>query len=282
MERMLFSGELRLTGTLFVLILAVTQGCSSQPINVNALQGISLVSGQTLALDTPIKFVLSGTGKCNSVSIDWGDGKKDTNYTADLTGSDSGAIASRTLTHTFTGWGGGKTVTVDGTVDGKVQCLGKVNLRFEIPPLEKSIGWNTVNPPGTTPGGQSAVCRTVSPPLPDLIPRMLVKITATMLAGSRGIDFGCFAGGCVYDADGKPGSVADSRFPFPGLKEFSVVYVVGFVNDSNQQVEQGGINTQFTTRVGGGLNFCLNDGDGDLTDNVGGLNVTIRVDQLGP
>jgi hypothetical protein len=282
-----FNGP-RFTLLLIALVMVAVQACSPTPINVNAIQSISLAPGQTLALDTPIQFILGGTGKCTSVSIDWGDGSTDPIYTyasggpIDLSGSDHSAIDSRTLTHTFTGWGGGKTVTVDGTVNGNVQCLGRVNLRFEVPPLEQTIGWNTATPAGTVPGGTRAVCRTPTPPWPDLIPRMLVHATASLVGGGGGIDFGCFAGGCVYDADGKPGSVADSRFPFPGLKEWSVVYMVGSPLGSNTQVELGGTDIQFTTRVGGPLEFCLNDGDQDLTDNKGGFVVTLSVDQLGP
>ncbi|HET7144256.1 MAG TPA: hypothetical protein VFI68_09575 [Anaerolineales bacterium] len=272
MERMFFSCRLRLTATLFILILAVIQGCNPQPVNVNVLQGINLVPGQTLTLGTPIQFILNGVGICNSVKADWGDGNIDPlinggpGVPVDLAGTDPSAVATRTLTHTFTGWGGGKTVTVEGNYN----CIGKVNLRFEIPPLKKNLGWAQPGPAGTN------MCQTFTPSLPNMIPRMLVDVSATLVGNARGIDFGCFAGGCVGDADGRPGPVADSRFPFPGFREYSVVYRIG------SQLIQGGTNTQFTTTSSGIMEFCLNDGDINLTNNKGGFDVTIRVDQLGP
>jgi len=71
-------------------------------VKVNLLQGIALEPGQTLALDTPIKFILSGQGRCGYVNIDWGDGFKTSDYgypgRMDLSGSD---VTSRTLTHSL-------------------------------------------------------------------------------------------------------------------------------------------------------------------------------------
>jgi hypothetical protein len=271
MHRFGFSSRMSLAFMLLVLAVAVLQACSPQQVNV--LQGISLVPGQTLALDMPLNFILNGVGKCNSINIDWGDGDTDPAYyygiggiPIDLSGIDSYAITTRTLTHTFTGWGGGKTVTVEGN-NG---CIGKVNVRFNVPPFEKQIGWGQPGPASTS------MCQAITPGLPNMIPRMLVHTSATLVGGGRGVDFGCFAGGCVGDADGRPGSVADSRFPFPGMREYSVVYRIG------SQLIQGGTNAQFTTTASGSLEFCLNDGDMNLTNNKGGFLVKISVDQLGP
>ena len=107
-----------------------------------------------------------------------------------------------------------------------------------------------------------------------MIPRMLVQVSVQTVSGISGINFGC--SGCVYNADGSPGTAAASSFPFPGLREYSVVFRIG------SQVVQGGTDTRFTTTASGPLEFCLNDGDNDLTNNVGGFDVTISVDQLGP
>ena len=254
----------------FVILVAFAiQGCDSQ---VNLLQGVDLESGQTLALDTPIKFVLRGTGICNSVNIDWGDGRTDTHtypfsypVGIHLSGTSASDIATRTVSHTFSGWGGGKTVTAAGT-----GCEGKVKARFNFPPLSRSMGWALPAPRGT-----NGVCQTMAS-LPAMIPRMLVHISLPTVASARDINFGCPFESCVYDADGKPGSVAGSSFPFQGLKEYSVVLRLG------SQVVQGGTNTQFTTTASGPLEFCLNDGDNNLTNNSGGFDVTISVDQLGP
>ena len=168
----------------------------------------------------------------------------------------------------FTGWGGGKTVTVVAASG----CEGKANLRFNAPPASRRVGFAQ---PGTGTGTCAAVS---SSPLPTMIPHMLVHIQTFPAEppNERGINFGCFAAGCVYDADGKPGSVAGSTFPFPGLREYSLVLKVG------SQVVQGGSNVQFTTATSGPLTFCLNDGDNDVTNNLGGYIIDISVDQLGP
>jgi hypothetical protein len=175
-------------------------------------------------------------------------------------------VESRSLWHTYTGWGGGKTVTVTA-VSG---CEGKANLRFDAPPVSRRLGFSQ-------PGTGTGTCSTVSSnPLPTMIPHMLVHIQTFPLEppNERGINFGC--SGCVYDADGRLGSVADPTFPFPGLREYSLVLRVG------SQVVQGGTDVQFTTTTSGSLAFCLNDHDNDVTNNFGGYIIQISVDQLGP
>jgi hypothetical protein len=111
-----------------------------------------------------------------------------------------------------------------------------------------------------------------------MIPRMLVHLRTIALdpPNHRGINFGCVAAGCVYDADGKPGTSAVAPFPFPGFREYSLVLSIG------SQMVQGGTNVQFTTMSSGPLLFCLNDGDNDVTNNLGGYIIEISVDQLGP
>lgn len=236
------------------------QGC------VGTLQSVNLVPNQTPASGVPLSFALGGTGKCDEVFVDWGDGRSETRSDpVRFSGNSPGDVASRTLTHTFSGWGGGKTVTAIG----RSGCEGRVNTRFKIPPLQRQIGWAQPGPSGPS------TCQT-SPGMPTMVPRMLVDISATTIATRRDINFGCPLESCVYNADGKPGSVADSRFPFPGMREYSVVYRIG------SQPVQGGTSTRFTTTVSGALLFCLNDGDNNLGNNTGGFDVTIGVDQLGP
>ena len=80
----------------------------------------------------------------------------------------------------------------------------------------------------------------------------------------------------VYNADGK-NYPADSRFPFPGFKEYSLVLRLG------TQVEQGGTDVRFTTTSSASLEICLNDDDIARTRRGGGgYEVHIQVDQLGP
>lgn len=252
----------RLVVAVFIVAITALSGCTR-----NLLQGIRLSQTTSITLGVREIFVLEGKGTCQSVDVDWGDGTIERSVVP-VPGRriefETSAIETRYLFHTYTGWGGGKTVTVDG-----VGCQGRVRARFQADARPKTIGWNQPAPRGT-----SGVCQTPSG-LPPMIPRMLVRISMTTVSSVRDIDFGCFAAGCVYNADGKSGSVADSTFPFPGMKEYSVVFRIG------SQLVQGGSNTQFTTTASGPLEFCLNDGDKDLTNNRGGFNVTISVDQLG-
>ena len=100
-------------------------------------------------------------------------------------------------------------------------------------------------------------------------------ITAVPVTGTeRGIDYGCPFGGCVYDLNGMPNSVAVAPFPFPGFRAYSLVLSVG------TQMIQGGMDVRFTTTASGPLTICLNDNT--PTDNRGGYVLNISVDELGP
>jgi hypothetical protein len=248
------------------MAVAILAGCT--PGTVNILRGITPSEGPGIRVGVAKTFILEGTGTCRSVTVDWGDGEVQENFVP-VPGRrielESSALETRYLSHTYTGWGGGKTITVVGN-----GCEGTVRARFQADPRTISIGWNARAPAGTT-----GVCQTTTA-VPPLTPRMLVRINLTTLAAFRDVDFGCSPFGCTYNADGKVGSVAAAPFPFPGLVEYSAVFRVG------SQVIQGGTNTQFTTTTGGTLMFCLNDGDNDLTNNRGGFDVTLSADQLGP
>jgi hypothetical protein len=252
-------------GLLCILTVILMQGCNQEP---NILKGISLEPGQTIALDTPLKFILNGSGRCQTLNLDWGDGTTEQNYSygtggfaIDLSGSDASAVASRTLTKTFTGWAGGKTVTVQAASG----CEGSARTRFTIEPAVYKLGFAQPGP---------LTCNPI-PNRPALVARTLVGIKTVPATGApNGINFGCPFNGCIYDADGKPNSSAPSNFPFPGLREYSLVFRVG------TQVVQGGTNMSFTTTVPGALEVCVNDDT--LANNSLGYEVDITVDQLGP
>jgi hypothetical protein len=250
----------RLVAGLSLTLMAAMLICCNRKVNL--VQGISLVPGQTIALNNALQFTISGLGTCQELRIDWGDGSMTDTSTA--VGSPVDLTARPTFSHTFIGWRGGKTVTAIG-ISG---CEGRVNTRFTIEPSVHSIGFNQPGP---------NVCDPVpfapSTPLP---PRTLVHITTIPATGAPfGIDFGCQFQGCRYDADGRPGSVAAAPFPFPGLREYSLVLRVG------TQVVQGGKDVRFTTTQNGRLEICINDDNG-ASNNSGGYQIDISVDQLGP
>jgi len=163
-------------------------------------------------------------------------------------------------------------VTVTTKSEGSNGCIGNARLRFNAPPMSRRLGFTQ---PGTM------ICQTpTSSPLPGMMPRMLVHVRTFPAEppNERGINFGCVAAGCVYDADGKPGTSAIAPFPFLGMREYSLVLRIG------SQVVQGGTNVQFTTASTstGPLLFCLNDRDNDVTNYLRGYIIEISVKQLGP
>lgn len=224
-------------------------GC---PGKANVIQAIELAPGQTPALDQPVNFVISGLGACY-LDIDWGDGSRWADSWVDL-------AARTTVDHTYTGWPGGKTVTIKPSRSG---CLGEARTRFTIQPATVSIAW------ARDPNRNTARCNAV-PGRPPLAPMSLVKISSPP---SPRVNFGCPVSGCVYGVDGKPGSSATAPFPFPGFREFSLVLRVG------QEHFQGGSNVQFTASRGGSLELCQNDSI--TADNTGGWQIDIVVNQLG-
>jgi len=250
----------RLVAGLSLTMMAAMLICCNGKVNM--VQGISLVPvpGQTPALNTAQEFRISGSGTCEELRIDWGDGSE-TNTSA-VVGSPVDLTARPTFSHTFTGWRGGKTVTAIGTRG----CEGRVNTKFTIEPSVYRIGFGQPGP---------NVCDPVPFTSTPLVPQTLVHITTIPATGFPfGIDFGCPFQGCRYDADGKPGSVAAAPFPFPGLREYSLVLRVG------TQVVQGGTDVRFTTTKAGSLEICINDNK--LSDNSGGYQIDIGVDQLEP
>lgn len=155
---------------------ALLQGCTPGG-RANIIQSIEL---NTLppALGQPTTFILRGAGLCRA-TIDWGEN----------TGKDYAAFdlssGSTTVTHTFTGWGGGKTVSV--TADTTERCIGSDTIRFTINPAITTIAFGQ---PGTQ------TCNAV-PNRPALARGWLIHFTAKPVGTSRGINFGCPLGGCM-------------------------------------------------------------------------------------
>ena len=237
-----------------ILMAAALLGCGNPEGQINVLTSIELIPEPPPGGPGGFAFAVNGVGKCETLHIDWGDGVVQSVYNHDLR-------QKSPIFHDFAGWGGGKTITAFA-VSG---CEGTARTNIEIAPGKVRVPFQA----GPT------TCMPV-PNQPSLAGRTLIHITTIPLTGeySYGIDFGCPAGGCRYNADGKPGSSAPARFPFPGLREFSLVIRIG------TDIFQGGTNVQFTTTRTAPLELCLNDDN--LADNKGGYNIDITADQLGP
>jgi hypothetical protein len=228
----------------------VVGGCN------NTIQNVKVYSGnenatEPFTLGQTIYAVASGVGTCKKIRINWGDGTTVDEYSnVDLVSH------STSYPHDYSGWGGGKTVTVEA-VDG---CVGFVSTKFVVAPAVYRLAYAQPGP---------NTCDAV-PDKPFVHKGNLVLITTDP---EPVMNFGCPLGGCIYDADGKNLSVAAARFPFPGLREFSLVLRVG------SQVVQGGTDMRFVVTQDGPLEVCVNDDY--LRDNSGGWLVRIRVDQFG-
>jgi hypothetical protein len=234
---------------LILALLALLTSCHG---TVNLIQAITVVPGQTPALNAQVNFMVTGVGKCQELTIDWGDDSAlDRRTNVDLMGEP--------VSHTYSGWPGGKTVTVQA-VSG---CGGSARTRFSIEPSVVTIGW------ARDPTRNVATCNP-TPEKPDLPSMSLVHITSPPMPV---VNFSCQFNGCIYDADGRPGSAAAAPFPFPGLREYSLVLRVG------NQVFQGGKDAQFTVTTGGTLELCQNTNNPATV--TGGWQVDIKVNELG-
>jgi hypothetical protein len=268
MDRSAFFWDYQIKGLAACLPALFLMGCTAPGViqGVNPVQPIPSVettcrveNGKCVDAGPPLSVIVNGTGRCAELKIDWGDSLNQTYQYIDLQ-------SNPVFTHTFCCRGGGKTVTVEGTA----RCTGKVNTRFVMEPSVYQLGFNVV------PSPTAQICHQMPGNFPAIGKHDLVKIkTSPASSFPAGVNFGCPLNSCIYDADGRPGSVADSSFPFPGLKEFSLVLRVG------TQVWQGGTNTSFLSNGNAGsLEICLNDSTPN--DNGGGYRVDITIDQLGP
>jgi hypothetical protein len=205
-----------------------------------------------LETHSSLGFTVDGQGTCGELTVDYGDDSSD-------------HLTSRGFRfyplHQYVGWGGGKTVTV---IPG-ANCSGFARTRFNIEPTRtRTFAWARDR------RGNINICNAV-PNAPPLASNSLVHVTGQP---TPVVNFGCPFNKCIADAEGRPGTIASSAFPFPGMREYSLVLRVG-----TQPPFQGGINTQFVVPIGGTLEACQN------TDNpaaaTGGWELGFTVDQLG-
>jgi hypothetical protein len=239
---------------LLLCVLLALPGCGGNP--PGQIQGIRpyFPPGEepSFALETPIEFEVFGTGSCESMTLDFGDGVVETKTKVDL-------AARPRYPHTFTGWRGGKTVSALA----RLGCVGQVNTRFNIEPPVYGLGWAFVP--------DQAACHPI-PNRPNLPARTRVRIDSPDQPLGN---FGCAFNGCINGIDGPPGqALGDSRFPFPNLKAFSLVVRVG------TQVVQGGKGVVFVTNQSGPLESCINTFNLHTVD--GGWTINYEIDMLGP
>ena len=205
-----------------------------------------------LETGSDLNFTVNGTGTCGELTIDWGDDSPSDHLT-----NPSFPFHPH---HKYSGWGGGKTVTVTPGAN----CSGFARTRFNIEPTRtRNFAWNR------DPMGSINICYAV-PNAPPLASNSLVHVTGR---SDLVVNFGCPFNNCIADPDGTSGAAASSAFPFPGMREYSLVLRVG------SQLFQGGTNTQFVVPMGGTLEACQNTNNAAAAH--GGWELGFTVDQLG-
>lgn len=167
-------------------------GCDTEGV----IRSVALAPGQTPMLDQPVDVIVSGSGMCTILDVNWGD-EGSLSHTYNNLDLSAGAH----LTHTYSGWPGGKTVTVKA----QYQCTGSAQTRFATQPETVSLAWRR------DPNGNRGTC-VEYPGMPQLSKNSTVRITSP---ASPLVNFGCPFNGCIYDADGRAGSSAASPFLFP-------------------------------------------------------------------
>lgn len=207
-----------------------------------------------IELNKTAAFYVDGQGKCGKISIDFGDGTPPEVYdNVDLS-------IYPGFGHVYTGWSGRKTVKV-GSVEN---CAGMAETKIFVKPgifdLAYAPGLNLCDRvPDVPPLRKNTIVHIMSPsprhPNPNLVR----------------INFGCWFGGCIYNADGE--NAKDPNFPFPDYRKYSLIIKVG------TQVIQGGTDVTFTANQTGPMEICVNDNV--LPDNSGAWEIVIEVDESG-
>lgn len=276
-------GFRRLPTLLWTAVLGL-QGCNGIPINTTLpyVAGVSFSDRSQEpnefcdALDAPLrarctpelleslKFVeigktigvvptMGGSGNCEAVSVNFGDGTPPTRLTYFDVNSNIRAP------HIYNGWPGRKLVHLKG--DGN--CGGDVKKEITV---------------GFAPAGRaefrlgfmpnSQICNQAEPNMPALRKGSTVRIRTN--GGT--INYG---GNKIFNASGDPSSPVPPGYLFPDHRKHSIVYRVG---TQAVQGEAGAV--IFRVEQAGRLELCVNDNPGYLTDNTGGMRFDITVNEI--
>ncbi len=213
----------------------------------------------------PVYINVYGRGQCDKVGVDFGDGTRIESYGPVDFGDDPNPPLPWTVSNTYLGsWPGPKTIRAYSVAN----CVGEATQPINVLVVDDngqgsmnySLAYVALQECGVVPH--------INKPLRQNTRVHISSINNPPLV----INFGCFLGGCIYNADGEPYSIAPNSFPFPGYKKYSLIFRVG------QQIIQGGTNMNFTTNQRGFLEVCANDdflGDNDR----GAWGIKILVDE---
>lgn len=203
-----------------------------------------------------------GQGRCAQATVDFGDGSAMTfSNVAPQSGT---SLHTWAATHTYAGWPGKKLMRVKGDSG----CLGNVtkDVTVGIGPDGREdfrLGFCAGGPGCSTP--PTTVCSAV--PMPPIRKGTGVRVEAD---GSM-INYG---GNQAFSAGGDRTAPVPAGYLFPHRKKFSLVYRIG---TQDVQGEVGPVT--FVAGQTGPLEICTNDNPSLLSDNVGGVLLTITVNE---
>jgi hypothetical protein len=251
----------------------VLAGCASAAISTIELDPAQPIVCDTnvtpnvcgVANDNPVSLRIHGKGNCSVVMARCGNGLDAMPYGFGHDFGQSSPDQPLTVACKYDqGYPGPK--TVEAHSNGS-DCIGQATLRINV----MSVAGGNVHSNFMLGYGQPGptACQEVPHRLP-LRAGTKVSIRTNPDPAVK-INFGCAFGGCVYDADGEPGSSAPAGFAFPGMRKYSLVLRVG------QQAVQGGTNMSFVTNQGGLLEVCVNDDQ--IADNTGAWGIGISIDE---
>jgi hypothetical protein len=205
-------------------------------------------------------FNMQGSGTCEEVSFDYGDGSPPQIFVNVAFGQGQGWQ----VRNTYSGWPGKKMIRIKGLRNCLADSSTEILVGFE--PEGRDDLRNAFRPNSTQ--CNPVILMTTSPPrtMPPIRKGSGVRIEAdggTINYGSSNI----------FNASGALGPVP-AGYLFPGHRKFSLVYRIG------SQLIQGEVGpVVFTAMQTGPLEVCVNDNPSLLTDNTGGMLITITVNE---
>ncbi len=204
-----------------------------------------------------------GQGTCKQATVDFGDGTPPsvfTNQTVDHN-------LTWKITHTYNGWPGKKLVRVKG----ELGCLGDVSKEISVGIGAKGredFNLGLCFGPCVAPTPATMVCNVVTPPMPPIRKGSGVRIETD----GKKIDYGSSH---IFDAGGDPASPTSPRgYLFQQRRKFSLVYRIG-----GQDIQGEAGKVVFIANNTAPLEVCTNDNPAYLADNIGGMLLTITVNE---
>jgi hypothetical protein len=212
-------------------------------------------------LNEQIKVVVQGTGRCDSVKVDYGDG----GFDEERNGFTFGPNANLVFAHAYTQWPGKKQVRVTGS-----GCLGEFTKELSV-----GIGADGHEEFRLAVRPNTSVCNLVthtSGAIPVIRTGTVVRIEA-----SGKIRYGVME----HDASGDRTIVAPTGYAFPMHRPYSLIYKVNRASNPGAPLEIQGEDgaVVFTNLNSGQLEVCINDHPSNLTDNIGSMFLQISVNE---